>query len=253
MNEVLFEISDGIAVITLNRPQQRNAVNTAVREGLRNALQRFEADADARVAILTAAGNVAFSAGKDLKESSGFGVDAMSRDFIPIVGDNIHLTKPIIAAVNGYALGAGFVFAQMCDMCVASMHATFAVTEIKLGRGVPWAAPLANMIPRKVLLELLLTCATISAQRAHEIGLVNHVVQPEELMPKAMAMARMIVAGAPLSVKAAREVIHVATELGRSAALDRAYEIFRPVYESADSQEGIRAYAEKRAPRWTGR
>lgn len=253
MNEVLYAVNDGIAVITINRPEQRNAINTAVRKGLRAAWQRFEADAAARVAVLTAAGDVAFSAGKDLKEPGGFGADKATRDFLPVLGDNVHLSKPVIAAVNGYALAGGFVFAQMCDMCVASSHATFAVTEVKLGRGVAWAVPLASMIPQKVLLELLLTCAPISAQRAYEIGLVNHVVPHEQLMPKVMEMARLIVAGAPLSVAAARQVVQVAAEMGRTAALDRAYEIMKTVYESEDSQEGPRAYAEKRPPRWTGR
>ncbi|MES2973707.1 MAG: enoyl-CoA hydratase-related protein [Pseudomonadota bacterium] len=253
MDEVLYETSDGIAIITINRPEQRNAVNTAVREGLRAAWHRFEADPAARVAILTAAGNVAFSAGKDMKEPGGFDALTASRDFLPILGDNIHLSKPVIAAVNGYALAGGFVFAQMCDMCVASSHATFAITEVKLGRGVAWAVPLARMIPQKVLLELLLTGATISAQRAWEIGLVNHVVPADQLMPKAMDLARMVVAGAPLSVSAARQVVQVAAELGRSAALDRAYEIMKAVYESGDAQEGPRAFAEKRPPRWTGR
>ncbi len=253
MQEVLYSVEGGIAIITINRPAQLNAVNNAVREGLRDAWQRFEADSSARVAILTGAGEKSFCVGKDLKEVDGFGEAARSRDFIPILGDNVHVSKPVIAAVNGYALAAGFVFAQMCDICLASKHATFAVTEVKMGRGVAWAVPLINMIPQKVLLELLLTSTTISAQRAYEIGLVNHVVEPEQLMSKALEIARAIVDSAPLSVAAARQVVQAATEMGRTHALEKAYEIFKPVYESEDAQEGPRAFREKRAPRWLGR
>jgi enoyl-CoA hydratase/carnithine racemase len=122
-----------------------------------------------------------------------------------------------------------------------------------MGRGVPWAVPLSRMIPYKVMLELLMTSATISARRAYEIGLVNHVVPPDQVMAKALEMARLIIASAPLSVAATRRMAQVTLEHGRAEALDRAYEIFRSVYESEDAREGARAFVEKRAPVWTGR
>ena len=253
MSEILYETKEAITVITINRPAQRNALNHAVREGLRTAWKKFEADASARVAILTAAGDKSFCAGMDLKEAAQSSLGIPPRDFIPILGDSAIVSKPVIAAVNGYALAGGFLLAQMCDMCVASATATFAITEVKVGRGMPWAVPLAYMIPQKVMLELLLTGQPITAQRAYEIGLVNHVTAPDQLMPKALELARHVVAGAPLTIRAARAIVREATECGRSAALDRAYEIFARVYSSEDAIEGPRAFAEKRAPRWKGR
>jgi enoyl-CoA hydratase/carnithine racemase len=253
VSELLFETRGPIAILTINRPAQRNALNHAVREGLREAFARFEADPVLRVAILTAEGDRAFCAGMDLKEAAQRQLGVPPRDFIPILGDSVKLAKPVIAAVNGMALAGGFLLAQMCDLCVASTHATFAITEVKVGRGMPWAVPLAHMIPQKVMLELLLTGQPITARRAYEIGLVNHVVDANELMPKALELAGHIAAGAPLTVAAAREMVHVASETGRSEALDRAYAIFRRVYESEDALEGPRAFAEKRAPQWKGR
>jgi enoyl-CoA hydratase/carnithine racemase len=253
MSELLFETRGAIAILTINRPAQRNALNHAVREGLREAFARFEADPVLRVAILTAEGDRAFCAGMDLKEAAQRQLGVPPRDFIPILGDSVKLNKPVIAAVNGMALAGGFLLAQMCDLCVASTHATFGITEVKVGRGMPWAVPLAHMIPQKVMLELLLTGQPITARRAYEIGLVNHVVDANELMPKALELAGHIAAGAPLTVAAAREMVHVASESGRSEALDRAYAIFRRVYESEDALEGPRAFAEKRAPQWKGR
>jgi enoyl-CoA hydratase len=253
VSELRFETRGAIAILTINRPAQRNALNHAVREGLREAFARFEADPVLRVAILTAEGERAFCAGMDLKEAAQRQLGVPPRDFIPILGDSVKLAKPVIAAVNGMALAGGFLLAQMCDLCVASTHATFAITEVKVGRGMPWAVPLAHMIPQKVMLELLLTGQPITARRAYEIGLVNHVVDANELMPKALELAGHIAAGAPLTVAAAREMVHVASETGRSEALDRAYAIFRRVYESEDALEGPRAFAEKRAPQWKGR
>src|SRR5690606_30475075 len=130
-------------------------------EGLRQAWARFEQDSDARVAILTGAGDRAFCAGMDLVEMSQEKLGPLPRDFLPILGDNISVSKPVIAAVNGAAIAGGWLFAQMCDLCVASTHATFAITEVKVGRGMVWAPPLIHMIPQRVMLELLLTGRTI--------------------------------------------------------------------------------------------
>jgi enoyl-CoA hydratase len=253
MSEVLYDLKDGIAVITLNRPEKHNAMNTPMRDGLFEAFNRFEADPTARVAIFTAAGDKTFCSGRDLRDPVQAGMTTIKRDYLPIIGEAIKLTKPVIAAINGPAIALGFIFAQMCDMVVCSSKTTFAVTEVKMGRGVAWAAPLAAMVPRKVASELLLTSMPITAQRAYEIGLVNHVVPPEQVMAKATELAQAIVASGPIAVRVARKVIEATFELPLSQAYDKAYEMTQEVYDSEDAKEGVRAFVEKRAPRWTGR
>ena len=251
--EVRFEAVDGIAVVTIDRPQARNAINNGVIEGLRQAWQRLAADDTLRVGILTGSGDKAFCAGMDLKQAAATGLRVPPRDMFPVLNDVVQLHKPVIAAVNGVAYAGGFLFAQMCDLCVASDNAQFGITEAKVGRGMPWAAPLAHLLPQRVMMELLLTGAPMSAQRAYELGYVNAVVPLPQLLDHALAMARTIAANAPLTVKAARELVYLSTEMGRSAALRAAYPLFESVYLSDDAQEGPRAFAEKRAPRWTGR
>lgn len=251
--EVRFEAVDGIAVVTIDRPQARNAINNGVIEGLRQAWQRLGADDTLRVGILTGSGDKAFCAGMDLKQAAATGLRVPPRDMFPVLNDVVQLHKPVIAAVNGVAYAGGFLFAQMCDLCVASDNAQFGITEAKVGRGMPWAAPLAHLLPQRVMMELLLTGAPMTAQRAYELGYVNAVVPLAQLRDKALEMARTIAANAPLTVKAARELVYLSTEMGRSAALRAAYPLFESVYLSDDAQEGPRAFAEKRPPRWTGR
>src|SRR6185437_759705 len=141
---------------------------------------------------------------------------------------------------------------QACDLCVASTSAKFAVTEVKVGRSSPWAAPLIHMIPQRIMMEILLTGKPITAQRAHEIGLVNRLEEPAKLLDAALELAGEILEGAPLSVRAARETVMLATEMGRSAALRAARHASESAYLSDDAQEGPKAFAEKRKPKWTG-
>jgi enoyl-CoA hydratase/carnithine racemase len=250
---VLFDArDDGIAIITINRPDQRNALGREIREGLFAAWERFERDAALRVAILTGSGDKAFCAGGDLKEMVATRMAVPPRHMFPVPGDTIELTKPTIAAVNGVAFAGGWMIAQACDLCVASTGAKFAVTEVKVGRSSPWAAPLIHMIPQRIMMEILLTGKPISAQRAYEIGLVNRLAEPEALMACALELAAEILEGAPLSVRAARDTVMLATEMGRSAALQAARHASAHCYHSEDAQEGPRAFAEKRPPRWRG-
>ncbi len=251
---ILFDArEDGIAIITINRPDQRNCLSKEVRQGLFAAFERFEKDASLRIAILTGAGEKAFCAGGDLKEMVETGMKVPARDFIPLVYDNVELSKPTIAAVNGFAFAGGWALAQNCDLCVASTNAKFAITEVKVGRGSPWAAPLIHMIPQRIYMEIVLTGRPITAQRAYEIGLVNQLTEPGELMDTAIGLAKEVLEGAPLSVKAARESVMLATEMGRSAALKAALAAHETAYNSEDAQEGPRAFAEKRKPVWQGK
>jgi enoyl-CoA hydratase/carnithine racemase len=250
---IVFEMRGAVALITINRPEARNAINAEVRAGLHAAWQRFEADDSAKVAILTGAGDKAFCAGMDLKEASATGLKVPARGFIPILGDSVQVSKPTIAAVNGMAMAGGWLFAQMCDLCVAAEHATFAITEARVGRGTPWAAPLIDMLPQRVMMELLLTGEPMSAARLHALGYVNHVVPREQLLGRSLELAGRIAANAPLTVRACRALVYAATETGRSQALRTGDALFEPVYLSADAQEGPRAFAEKRPPQWQGK
>jgi enoyl-CoA hydratase len=251
---VLFDArDDGIAVITLNRPEDRNALGKDIRAGLFAAWDRFERDPALQVAILTGAGDKAFCAGGDLKEMTERRLAVPPRDMFPVPGDNIELTKPTIAAVNGVAFAGGWMIAQACDLCVASTRAQFAITEVKVGRSSPWAAPLIHMIPQRIMMEIVLTGKPISAQRAYEIGLVNRLAEPGQLLDTALELAAAILEGAPLSVRAARDMVRLSTEMGRSAALQAARHASDGAYRSEDAQEGPKAFAEKRRPQWKGR
>ena len=250
---VSFARDGAVATLCIKRPEQRNALNHSVLAGLRAGFAVFEADANLRVLILTATGDKAFCAGMDLKEAAATQIKVPPRDFLPVLGDNIHVTKPVIAAVNGLAYAGGWLLAQMCDLCIAADHAVFGITEAKVGRGMPWAAPLAKMLPQRVMMELLLTAQPITAQRLYELGFVNAVVPLADLHSRAQAMAQQIAANAPLTVKAARELVYLSGEMGRSASLRAAHHVFESVYLSEDAQEGPRAFAEKRPPQWQGR
>jgi enoyl-CoA hydratase/carnithine racemase len=237
---VSYEVTSGVAWLTIERPEARNALNAAVREGL------FDS---ARVLVLTGAGDKAFCAGGDLKEMADTSLQIPPPDFVPQFGRNIDIAKPVIAAVNGIAWAGGFLLAQCCDLCIAADTATFAITEVKVGRGAPWAAPLSWLLPPRIALQILLTGDPITAQRAHEIGLVNEVVPAASLRERAQALAERIAGNAPLSVLAAKRTAY----LSRPDVYEEAERIWAPVYLSADAQEGPAAFRDKRPPVWTGR
>lgn len=251
--DVGYETVNGITWLTIDRPEARNSLDRAVRDGLFEGIARFEADSRAKVLVLTGAGEKAFCAGGDLKEMSQNRLTIPPVDFVPQIGRNISVTKPTIAAVNGAAFAGGFLLAQMCDLCIASTTATFGITEVKIGRGSPWAAPLSWMIPPRIAMEMVLTGNPLSAQRAYEIGFVNHIVEPNELRERTQRFAESIAGNAPLSVAAGMKTTRLSAQYPLAEAFDIAETIWAPVYTSDDAQEGMHAFAQKRAPVWKGR
>jgi enoyl-CoA hydratase/carnithine racemase len=250
---VTYEVVDRVAWLTIDRPEARNALSAEVRAGLWDGVRRFTADDDAAVLVLTGAGDKAFCAGGDLREMAEGALTVPPPDFLPQFGRNVEVAKPTIAAVNGVAYAGGFLLAQQCDLVVAADTARFAVTEVKVGRGSPWAAPLPWLVPPRVAMQLLLTGDPIDAHRAREVGLVNEVVPLAELRSTVSALAGRIAANAPLSVRAAKATVGLVAELPLAQAYAAAERIWAPVYESADAQEGPAAFRDKRAPVWQGR
>jgi enoyl-CoA hydratase/carnithine racemase len=252
MGPVTYEVTHGVAWLTINRPEARNALSEAVREGLFEGVHRFNADDEAKVLVLTGAGDKAFCAGGDLKEMNDTALQVPPPDFLPQFGRNVDVPKPTIAAVNGIAYGGGFLLAQQCDLVVAADHARFAVSEVKIGRGSPWAAPLSWLVPPRVALEILLTGDPVDAAKAQSYGLVNDVVPLAGLRERTQRLAERIAANAPLSVLAAKRTAYLSASHPRAEAYDRAEEIWEPVYRSKDAQEGPLAFREKRTPVWQG-
>jgi enoyl-CoA hydratase/carnithine racemase len=249
---VSYQLEDGVAWLVIDRPEARNAINQAVGRGLWEGFRRFEEDPAAAVLVLTGTGE-AFCAGADLKEMAALGLTVPPREMAPHLGQNLQVTKPVIAAVNGPAFGGGFLLAQMCDLCVAGASAQFAITEARWGRGAPWAAPLPWLVPPRVAMELLLTGDPIDAQRAFEVGLVNRVVPDPELRSEAGRLARRIAGNAPLSVRAAKAMVQASAGRALDEAVEEGWRLFEPVYLSEDAQEGPRAFVERRPPVWKGR
>lgn len=251
MDEILYDLNGGVATITFNRPAQLNAMSSGGMKQLFEALRRFDADDQAHVGILTGAGERAFCVGRDLKEKMGAPFELNT---VPLIGSTIEISKPVIAAVNGSAFGGGFLFAQMCDLCIAADHATFSIPEAKLGRGAAWAAPLINQFAPRVLMEMLLVGAPLTAQRMEAVGFVNAVVPLPELAATARKMALQIAANAPLAVKACRKMVRDAASLEYPTYTEaQAKALFKHVYDSGDALEGPLAFREKRLPVWQGR
>ncbi len=254
-DEVLYEVEERIAVITINRPEARNAVNGAVASAMNDIMHRFESDPQVWIAILTGAGNRAFSAGADLKAMAGGQgrfLETEEGGFAGFV--RFPRTKPIIAAVNGFALAGGTELALACDLVIASEEAEFGLPEVARGiiaaGGGLFRLPLA--IGRAQAIELILTGERISAQQAHQLGLVNHVVPAAELMPTARTLATRICANAPLAVRESLAIAKHAHEWSEQEAWARSRQALTRVMQTVDAQEGPRAFAEKREPKWKG-
>jgi enoyl-CoA hydratase len=249
---VLTEVADGVAVITINRPEARNAVNGAVARGIAAALDELDNRADVRVLVLTGAGGT-FSAGMDLKGFlTGDAPVADDRGFGGIV--ERPPAKPVIAAVEGYALAGGFELALACDLVVASEAAKFGLPEVRRGlvAGAGGLLRLPRRIPYHLAMEIALTGEHFPAERLHAAGLVNLLVPAGEALAGATRLAQRVALGAPLALAATKQVVAQAADWDSSEAFTRQREIINPVFSSADAREGALAFAEKRPPTWRG-
>ncbi|MGO9957228.1 MAG: enoyl-CoA hydratase/isomerase family protein [Solirubrobacteraceae bacterium] len=252
-DEIIYDVREGVAWLTINRPEARNALNKVARDAFGDACRSFATDADANVLIVTGAGDKAFCAGADLKEMAETQMRVPPRDLFIEFNRTLQTDKPIIAAVNGHAFAGGFRIAQMVDLVISADHATYAISEPRVGRGAPWASPLAWIVGPRIALELLTTAKPLSAQRMYELGFVNRLVAFHELTQAAQEMARAIADNAPLSVRAGKRMVYDSASLGWEEGLDHADALWEHVYLSDDGQEGPRAFREKRKPVWQGR
>jgi enoyl-CoA hydratase len=251
-DEVLTEVSDGVAVITINRPEARNAVNGAVARGIAAAVEEFDTSKDAQVLILTGAGGT-FSAGMDLKGFlAGDSPTFADRGFGGIA--ERPPAKPIIAAVEGYALAGGFELVLSCDLVVASEAAKFGLPEVRrsLVAGAGGLLRLPKRIPYHLAMEIALTGEHYPAARLHQAGLVNQLVPAGEALAAARDLAARIALGGPLALTATKRVIAESGDWNSAEAFRRQAEIIMPVLTSADAREGALAFAEKRQPVWRG-
>jgi enoyl-CoA hydratase len=251
-DELLTEVRDGVLIVTINRPEAKNAMNKAAAEGIAAAMDRLDAEDDLRVGVLTGAGGT-FCSGMDLKGFlRGESPSIEGRGFGGIV--QAPPKKPLIAAVEGYALAGGLELMIACDLVVANAGAKFGIPEVK--RGLVAAAGgvmmLPDQIPERVAMELALTGDFIDAPRAYELGLINRVTDGSAL-DGALELAKKIVANGPLAVRVSKAIVKESRGWPMDERYDRQGKLIAPVFVSEDAREGAAAFAEKRAPNWKGR
>jgi enoyl-CoA hydratase len=252
-DEVLSERRGHVEILTINRPEARNAINRATAIALGDALDRCESDDDVWVVVLTAAGDKAFSAGMDLKAFAAGEFPITEKGFGGLT--KREFAKPLIAAANGSALAGGFEMMISCDMVVAADHAKFGIPEASRGlvAGAGGLIRLPKRIPLAVAYEMALTAEPIDAARAYELGLVNRVVPGEQVLDTAVALAERIAKNAPLAVRTSKNIMRRAIELDEDEAWGASDEAFAMIGQSADAMEGAIAFAEKREPNWQGK
>lgn len=249
---VLVERDGGVACVTLDRPDRRNAVSQAMRGDLARVFDELDADPEVRVAVLTGAGT-AFCAGVDLKEVSAAASAGAALTTPPVVRPFELFTKPLIAAVNGPAVGAGLEIALTADLRLASVTATFALTEVRIGSlaGSGGIQRLARAIAPSLAATMVFSGDPIDAETALRAGLVSRVVPAAELLPAARELAARIAANAPLSLRAAKVALRAATEPSRDdLALERS--LWAQLSTTADREEGRAAFRERRPPQFRG-
>ena len=257
---LLFDLADKVAVITLHRPAVRNALNRELSQALMEALQRVRTDEDIRVAVLTGAGRT-FCAGADLKEraQSGRAADASVASVIEASRAasfaRLPMEKPLIAAIDGYCLAAGFELALTCDIRICTPEARFGLPEITRGFFPGGGGPqrLMRAVPQAVAMEMLLTGDPIDAATAMRVGLVSRIVSEHELLPTARQIAQRIASHAPLAVKAVKEVAQTALDETLEQSPRFGSTLRWIIGQTEDAREGPRAFAERREPRYQGR
>lgn len=250
--EVLTHRENGILIVTINRPTARNAANKAVADGIAAAVDQLDGDADLRVGILTGAGGT-FCSGMDLKAFvTGERPVVEGRGFCGIV--QRPPVKPLIAAVEGYALAGGFELAIACDLIVAASNSKFGIPETKRGlvANAGGLLRLPRQIPVRIAKELALTGEFLSAERALHYGMINALAEPGEALAAALDLARKISGNAPLAIAASKWIIDHSQDWSTEEMFDRQQQISRPIFDSADAIEGAKAFAEKRVPNWKG-
>jgi crotonobetainyl-CoA hydratase len=244
-----------IEVLTINRPEARNAINSEVTAAMGEALDDAARDAGCWVVVLTGSGDRSFSAGMDLKAfAAGEGAGIIDANGFASITRR-EFPKPIVAAVNGAALAGGCEIMLSCDLVVAAEHAVFGIPEVKRGliAGAGGLIRLPRRIPRTVALELALTGEPIDATRAYQVGLVNRVVPAARLIEEATALAEVIAENAPLAVRFSKRVMLGSADLDEKDAWELNDSTFSDVFTSADAMEGAVAFAEKRKPNWQGK
>ncbi|MFT4288373.1 crotonase/enoyl-CoA hydratase family protein [Nocardioides sp.] len=251
--DVLVRRDGEVLVVTINRPDQRNAVNGAVSAAISSAMQELDASPELRVAVLHGAGTT-FCAGMDLKAfAAGEVVRDPERGFAGLV--ERPPAKPLIAAVEGWALGGGFEIVLACDLVTAGAGARFGLPEVKRGLAARGGGVfrLPRRLPHMLSMELLMTGAPLEAERAASFGLVNRLVGDGEALTAALTLAREIAANAPMSVRASKRVAVESVDWPLEECFDRQREYLEPVFGSADAAEGVAAFRERRDPVWTDR
>jgi enoyl-CoA hydratase/carnithine racemase len=253
---VRYEKEGRIAIVTLNRPEVMNALHPPCHQELDRVFSDFAADDNLWVAILTGAGDRAFSAGNDLKWTAEHGLRLeMPATGFGAITSRFDLWKPVIAAVNGFALGGGFEIALACDVIVAAEHARFGLPEPRVGlmAAAGGVHRLPRHIPLKIAMGMMLTGRHITAAEAHRLGIVNEVVPAGELMRAARRWAEEICECSPMSVRATKQAALQGLHLSLEEAMRQVYPAQRALFASEDAKEGPRAFAEKRKPVWKGR
>lgn len=253
---ILYEVKGPLGLITLNRPEKHNAVSLATLEELHDALGRAENDEKVRVIGLTGAGEKAFASGSDLSEVEHRDIRKALEPIVQGVAERMERgDKPTIAAINGYCMGGGLELALGCDIRIGTTNSKYATPEGKLGiiPGGGATQRLPRIVGKAWGMEMLIMGETIDADRAHQIGLITRLVEPEELMPTLEYMSNHIASFAPLVPKFMKSMVNYGLEAGQHAGLALEKFAQAALCETADKKEGLRAFLEKRPPNWSGR